>query len=74
MFTCYIRTTSQGCQVRDSDSKEWSMGGYSSAKFNVDNNGVSLQFSNGDDNRYTYYGYIGVILFLLYINQGKVLQ
>jgi len=45
----------QGCQARDRDDKEWSMGAFNSATFVVDNNGVSLQFSNGDDYRYSLY-------------------
>ena len=55
MFNCYICAAPKGCQARDHDDREWSMGAFNSATFNVDNNGVSLQFSNGDDNRYSLY-------------------
>ena len=42
----------QGCQSRDNDGNEWSMGDFNSAQFSTDGSGsVTLQFSNGQDAR-----------------------
>jgi len=42
----------QGCQSRDNDDTEWSMGRFETAYFYVDDtNSVTLQFFAGDDDR-----------------------
>ena len=43
----------QGCQIRTTDSNEWSMGQFTTADFTVGNDGtVSLQYKQGDGKRY----------------------
>ena len=64
MFVC----AQQGCQSRESDGTEWSMGDFNSAKFSVDDTGsISLQFSNGDGNRYVYLWptYLGICILIV---------
>jgi len=61
--------TQQGCQERPSDDKEWSMGSFDTAQFNVDSTGsVSLQFTDGDNERYcVYYQLIRCIIIATYL-------